>query len=197
MRQNVCRSAAENRADANAARNFLLARSGDTGMENGLFTAAAQADAQVGSAEGLSEFERQWNRLLEEDPNFEQAVSRYVALEKEYDSLRGTSAATGGGGRPQCETTTLTEYQQRGNVARVSGTVSIAACPAGTNGAFTLVARVRDEAGESTTIEFPQTWQRADNEDHTFNADYPIGDDVELMSVRVRNLKCTCAETVQ
>jgi hypothetical protein len=170
MRQNVCRSAAENRADANAARNFLLARSGDTGMENGLFTAAAQADAQVGSAEGLSEFERQWNRLLEEDPNFEQAVSRYVALEKEYDS---------------------------GNVARVSGTVSIAACPAGTNGAFTLVARVRDEAGESTTIEFPQTWQRADNEDHTFNADYPIGDDVELMSVRVRNLKCTCAETVQ
>jgi hypothetical protein len=65
------------------------------------------------------------------------------------------------------------------------------------------VARVRDESdesgesGESRTIEFSETWQRADTEDHTFNADYPIGDGVELMSVRVRNLKCTCAETQQ
>jgi hypothetical protein len=46
-----------------------------------------------------------------------------------------------------CEATTLTEYQQRNNVARVTGTVS---------------------------IEFNETWQRADGGDHTFNTDYPI-----------------------
>ena len=27
-----------------------------------------------------------------------------------------------------------------------------------------------------------------------FTGDYPIGDNVELMNVRIRNLKCTCAE---
>lgn len=197
MRQNVCRSAAENRADANAARNFLLSRSSRTGVENALVAASAHADAQVGSAEGLSEFEQQWNRLLEDDPEFQRAVARFVELENQYDSLRGVTASAGGPRGPQCETTTLTEYQQRGNVARVSGTVSIAACPAGTSGTFTLVARIRDESGETTTIEFPETWQLADSADHTFNSDYPIGDEVELMSVRVRSLKCTCAETVQ
>jgi hypothetical protein len=98
---------------------------------------------------------------------------------------------------PQCEATTLTEYQQRNNVARVSGTVSLAACPAGTSGTFTLVARVRDDSGEDSTIEFNEAWQRDDTEDHAFNTDYPIGDNVQLMSVRVRNLKCTCAEPPQ
>jgi hypothetical protein len=95
---------------------------------------------------------------------------------------------------PQCEATTLTEYQQRNNIARVTGTVSISSCPAGTTGKFTLVARIRDDNGEIRPLEFNETWQRADAQDHLFNTDYPIGDNVELMSVRVRGLACTCAE---
>ena len=35
---------------------------------------------------------------------------------------------------PECEATSLTEYSQRNNVARVTGTVSIATCPAGSTG---------------------------------------------------------------
>ena len=105
--------------------------------------------------------------------------------------------ASAGAAGPQCEATTLTEYQQRNNVARVTGTVSIASCPAGTTGSFTLVARVRDDNGETRPIEFNETWQRNDAEDHAFNTEYPIGDNVELMSVRVRNLKCTCAAAAQ
>ena len=105
--------------------------------------------------------------------------------------------ASAGAAGPQCEATTLTEYQQRNNVARVTGTVSIASCPAGTAGSFTLVARVRDDNGETRPIEFNETWQRNDAEDHAFNTEYPIGDNVELMSVRVRNLKCTCAAAAQ
>jgi hypothetical protein len=203
MRQNVCRSAAENRADAAAARNFLLSRSSSTSnsssMDNALVIASSHADAQVGSTEGLTEFERQWNRLLEEDPQFFRAVTTYVELENQYNRLRGVTdpaVRAAGANGSQCETTTLTEYQQRSNVARVSGTVSIAACPAGTTGSFTLVARVRDDNGEIRPIEFSETWQRGAAGDHAFNADYPIGDNVELMSVRVRNLKCTCAERV-
>ena len=93
----------------------------------------------------------------------------------------------------QCEATTLTEYQQRNNVARVTGSVSVANCPAGSAGAFDVVARVKDESGEIKPIEFPEKWQRDDTEDAPFTGDYPIGDNVELVNVRVRNLKCTCA----
>ena len=79
-------------------------------------------------------------------------------------------------------------------MARVTGTVSIANCSAGTVGNFTLVARVRDESGEIKPVEFSEAWQRADAQDHAFIGDYPIGDNVELMDVRVRGLTCTCAD---
>jgi hypothetical protein len=220
MRQNVCRSAAENSADAAAAHSFLnsLTLSAGrpvTGQLNSappvtqvnaeIGTGVAQADGQVGEADALAKFEQEWMRLLSQDQDFYQAVVRYVELNRQYDSLRGvgdldvpTAAVTAGQpSEPQCEATTLTEYQQRNNVARVNGTVSLAACPAGTSGTFTLVARVRDDAGEDSTIEFQESWQRADTEDHIFNTDYPIGDNVQLMSVRVRNLKCTCAAVAE
>jgi hypothetical protein len=93
----------------------------------------------------------------------------------------------------QCEATTLTEYQQLNIVARVTGTFIIAYCPGGSAGSFDLVARVRDESGEIKPIEFAEKWQRDDAADAPFTGDYPIGDNVELMNVRVRNLKCTCA----
>jgi hypothetical protein len=96
---------------------------------------------------------------------------------------------------PQCEASALTEYSQRGAMARVTGTISIGNCPAGTTGTFTLVARVRDASGEIKPIEFNETWQRDDAEDVQFTGDYPIGPDVELVSARVRGLTCTCAAT--
>ena len=94
----------------------------------------------------------------------------------------------------QCEASTLTEYQQRNNIARVTGSVSIANCPAGSAGTFDVVARVRDDSGEIKPLEFAETWQRDDKGDSPFSGDYPIGDNVELMNVRIRNLKCTCAD---
>ena len=94
----------------------------------------------------------------------------------------------------QCEATTLTEYQQRNNVARVTGSVSVTNCPGGSSGTFDVVARVKDESGEIKPIEFPEKWQREDAGDAPFTGDYPIGDNVDLVNVRVRNLKCTCAD---
>ena len=92
-----------------------------------------------------------------------------------------------------CEATTRTEYSQRNTVARVTGTVSVTSCPAGSAGTFDLVARIKDESGETKPIEFPQSWQRSDKGDESFAGDYAIGENVELVNVRVRNLKCTCA----
>jgi hypothetical protein len=94
----------------------------------------------------------------------------------------------------QCEATTLTEYVQRNTIARVDGRISVANCPTGTTGNYTLVARVRDESGEIKPIEFSETWQRDDAQDVSFNGDYPIGENVDLLNVRVRGLRCTCAE---
>ncbi|HSC14698.1 MAG TPA: hypothetical protein VLI71_06245, partial [Gammaproteobacteria bacterium] len=85
------------------------------------------------------------------------------------------------------------EYSQRDTIAHIDGSISIASCPAGSTGNFTIMARVRDESGETKLIEFDRTWQRDDTEDHKFNADFPIGENAELVSVRLRSLDCTCA----
>jgi hypothetical protein len=98
---------------------------------------------------------------------------------------------------PQCEATTTTEYYQRNTVARVEGTISIANCPAGSAGDYTIAARVRDDSGETKVIEFSESWQLDGDEDVAFNTDYPIGENVELTNLRVRNLTCTCAEAAR
>jgi hypothetical protein len=200
--QRVCWSQAQDRASAGAARHFL----------NGLLlggSASAVAEATIGGAQiaasaenrALIEFEDEWQRVMGTNRPFYDAVVRYRELENEFDRARGETVRipipsfTLNG--PQCEASTYTEYEQRGNVARVTGTVSISACPAGTTGKFTLVARVRDDAGTSTPIEFSEIWASEDAKDYIFSGDFPIGDDVFLENVRVRNLVCTCEGTAQ
>ena len=143
----------------------------------------------------MATFEKEWRRVMDTNQQFYDAVVKYRELENEFDRARGATVripipvfSLKG---PQCEASTYTEYQQVGNVARVTGTVNISACPAGTTGKFALVARVRDESGAVTPIEFNEMWRSDDPQDYTFFADYPIGDDVFLESVRVRNLTCT------
>ena len=94
----------------------------------------------------------------------------------------------------QCEASALIEYSQRNTLARVEGTISIANCPARSAGDYTVAARVRDDAGEATVIEFNESWQLDTADDVPFSVDYPIGENVELVGVRVRSLTCTCAE---
>ena len=93
----------------------------------------------------------------------------------------------------QCAATTTTEYQQRNTSARVDGAIAISDCTAA-SGAYKVLVRVKGANGESEVLEFDETWQRSDDRDVTFSADYPIGDNVELVSVRLRNLTCTCAD---
>lgn len=93
----------------------------------------------------------------------------------------------------QCEATSTTEYQQRNTVARVNTTLSIGGCTAA-SGELTVATRTRDAAGEVKSVEFSETWQRSDDHDVKLSADYPIGENVDLVSVRVRGLTCTCAE---
>ena len=57
-----------------------------------------------------------------------------------------------------------------------------------------LSVRTRDESGEQSTREFPQTWTRDDAQPVLFSTDIPIGENVDLVRVRALNLRCTCAE---
>jgi hypothetical protein len=167
-------------------------------------TGRAQQAGESGGVTALQQWEEEWRRLLSENRDLYNAVVRYVEIEDEYAQARGETTAPlpdlarGAPVEPSppqqvCQASTLTEYSQRNNLALVSGTVGISGCPAGTTGGFTVVARVRNDAGDVTPIEFNETWQRADAQDHAFKTEYPIGENVFLQSVRVRNLTCTCA----
>ena len=96
----------------------------------------------------------------------------------------------------QCGASTTTEYQQRGAIARVNGTLEITDCTAAA-GAFTVDVVVKDESGADMPLEFKETWQRSDAENVSFTADYPIGENVELVSVRLRGLSCTCGDVTE
>ena len=96
---------------------------------------------------------------------------------------------------PQCEATASTNYLQKNTVAQVDGTINIRNCPAGSMGTYNVVLRVRDEKGEINSLEFGDKWQRSDGQDVKFTADYPIGQNVDLVSGRVRDLRCTCADS--
>ena len=69
-------------------------------------------------------------------------------------------------------------------------------CPAGSAGTYDVVLRLKDDSGQIKPIEFKAEWRSADSEDVAFSADYPIGDNVELVNVRLRNLRCTCADAL-
>ena len=201
--QRVCFSTSQDRASASGAREFLNA------LFRGAGSAAQGSETGIGSAQNtasgenraLVEFEKEWQRVMDTNQQFYSTVLKYRELENEFNRARGTTVRIPipvfSLKDPQCEASTYTEYEQLGNVARVTGTVSISACPAGTTGKFALVARVRDEAGLSTPIEFTEMWQNPDAQDYIFFADYPIGDNVFLESVRVRNLTCTCEDPAQ
>jgi hypothetical protein len=160
--------------------------------------AAAQSTVVGEENTALVRFEEEWRRVMSTNRQFYDAVIEYRELKDELNRARGATI------RipipvftlkdPQCEASVYTEYEQRNDVAHVSGTVGISSCPAGTTGSFTLVVRVRDEAGAATSIEFGETWQHADAQDHVFDSDYPVGDNVFLESVRVHNLTCTCED---
>jgi hypothetical protein len=94
----------------------------------------------------------------------------------------------------QCSATSTTKYEQRNTIARVNGTLAVSDCTVA-SGAFTVAVRTRDEDGAEKPLEFSETWQRSDDQEVPFTADYPIGENMELVSVRLRGLTCTCADS--
>ena len=93
----------------------------------------------------------------------------------------------------QCAAAMEVVYTQRDTVAHVEGTVDHENCGA-SEGEHRLTVNVRAENREIQSFAFVQTWRREDDRPVTFEAHYPIPANVDLLSVRPRQLRCMCAE---
>ena len=93
----------------------------------------------------------------------------------------------------QCAADYESSYQQRNTFARVESTIRVQSCTVA-SGEFTVILRIKGEDGEVKVIELDETWARTDAMDLSLVADYPIGDNVELASARLRGRRCTCAD---
>ena len=96
----------------------------------------------------------------------------------------------------RCETDIDLEYTQWDTIARVSGTIEGDACTA-SSGRYEVQIRVVDENDETRTLAFSESWQRDDDQPVLFSADYPIGENVELMSLRAGKVNCTCVDAIE
>lgn len=90
-----------------------------------------------------------------------------------------------------CLATVAIDYTQRVTLASVEGTVENPDCSA-SSGSFKVLVTLREAAGDVRTLEFTERWSRDDDRPVPFKADYPIGEDVDLLRVRPRSLSCSC-----
>jgi len=94
----------------------------------------------------------------------------------------------------ECESHVELEYFQRDTLARVTGVIDNETCAA-SSGTFEIEARVQGADDLRETLVFDQSWERDDDQPVEFSAEYPIGENVDLIRVRSRGLRCLCTST--
>ena len=90
-----------------------------------------------------------------------------------------------------CAAVIAIEYTQRNTVAAITGTITNADCAA-CSGEYEVTVTVRDQALGLKILKFVESWRRQDDQPVSFSLEYPIGQNVDLTSVRARQLRCTC-----
>jgi hypothetical protein len=85
------------------------------------------------------------------------------------------------------------EYYQRNMLAHVEGTIANDACAA-SEGRYVVTARIRNADGEIEALDFEETWRRSDDQPIEIEADYLIGENVDLIRLRTRGVTCRCEE---
>ena len=91
----------------------------------------------------------------------------------------------------QCEIAIDNEYYQRDTIVRVNSMIKNSDCAA-SSGAFDIELQVRNMDGGTERLVFHELWQRDDDQPVKFTADYPIGENLELVRLRSRGPSCTC-----
>ena len=91
----------------------------------------------------------------------------------------------------KCAAQLFFTFIQKNTVALVESTLSNPDCGA-SSGDYTMQVRYRDDNNEMQSLEYPETWRRDDEQDLESRKEYFIGDNVDLVNVRSRNLQCIC-----
>lgn len=82
-------------------------------------------------------------------------------------------------------------YLQKNTVAVVDSTIDNTECEA-SSGDYTVLVRFRDENNEIQSLEYSESWSRDDDKAVESRKEYFIGDNVDLVNVRAKKLRCIC-----
>ena len=92
-----------------------------------------------------------------------------------------------------CKADLKLEYFQKGANAHVKSTLSNEQCGA-SSGNYTVRVQYRAAEGGTKLLEFDETWKRDDDSDVISERDYFVGEDIDIMRIKSRNLSCQCTE---
>ena len=90
-----------------------------------------------------------------------------------------------------CQARVSVEYTQRNTLASVTGSISNEDCGR-SSGTYAIAVRYRNDDGEVFTDEYEEFWSRENDEAVTFEAEYPIPENVDLINLRPRKVRCVC-----
>lgn len=91
-----------------------------------------------------------------------------------------------------CQAELEMSWYQKGARIRVESELANDDCGA-SSGTYTVEVRYRGDTQESLKKEFPETWQRSDERPIRSEKEYDIADNVDVIRVRIRKLRCECA----
>lgn len=90
-----------------------------------------------------------------------------------------------------CAAVIAIEFTQRDTVVDVAGTISNSECAA-CSGDYEVLVSVRNESAGLKTLRFVESWTRQDDQPVSFSAQYPIGENVDIVGVRAQSVRCAC-----
>lgn len=93
-----------------------------------------------------------------------------------------------------CAAKATIDYLQNNTIATVDGKIENTYCGA-SSGSYQIRIRIRGDDGEIEQLMHDETWQRGDDQAVEFHHEYAIPDNVDLLNVRIRKLRCLCAES--
>ena len=129
----------------------------------------------------------------EADPTQTTTIQRsheYKAEGKEFERVVPVTMEFNTGA---CKADLKLEYFQKGANAHVKSRLSNEQCGA-SSGNYTVRVQYRAAGGGTKLLEFDETWKRDDESDVISERDYFVGDDIDIMRIKSRNLSCQCTE---
>lgn len=91
-----------------------------------------------------------------------------------------------------CQAELALEWYQKGPSVHVESELSNDTCGA-SSGSLVIRVFYRDEDGETVSADFPETWQRANDAPILLERDYYLAENIDVLRVRTRKLRCVCA----